>query len=208
MPHMPMSRDVPPATPAWSSPETSSTPCSIASPSTLAVADVDVDDPAWIFYTSGTTGRPKGAMLSHAVLGFVTVSWLADLTPLDERDVTLHAAPLSHGAGFHALAAVARAAHQVIPDTVSFDPTAILEVIRAHGVTNTWMVPTQIVMLTEAAERAGISGSDLPSLAVRRLRRGADHTGGGDSGAGPLRADLRATVRAGGDADDGDRAAA
>jgi long-chain acyl-CoA synthetase len=103
-------------------------------------------------------------MLSHAVLNFVTVSWLADLTPLDERDVTLHACPLSHGAGFHALAAVARAAHQVIPDAVSFDPAAILDVIRERRVTNTWLVPTQIVMLTDAAEKAGISGSDLPSL--------------------------------------------
>jgi acyl-CoA synthetase (AMP-forming)/AMP-acid ligase II len=131
-----------------------------AQPSTLEPAEVDGDDTAWIFYTSGTTGRPKGAMLSHAVLNYVTVSWFADLTPLDETDVTLHMAPLSHGAGFHALAATTRGAHQVIPDSVSFDPLAILEQIRSAGVTNTWMVPTQIVMLTEAAP-ADLS---LPSL--------------------------------------------
>ncbi|MDO8365058.1 MAG: AMP-binding protein [Actinomycetota bacterium] len=117
----------------------------------LEPADVHPDTTAWIFYTSGTTGFPKGAMLSHAVLSYVTVSWLADLTPLDETDVTLHAAPLSHGAGFHAIAATARAAHQIIPDPVSFDPAGILQLIRDEGVTNTWMVPTQIVMLTEAA---------------------------------------------------------
>jgi acyl-CoA synthetase (AMP-forming)/AMP-acid ligase II len=128
------------------------------------VADVSATDTAWIFYTSGTTGRPKGAMLSNACLGFCTVSWLADLTPLDEHDVTLHAAPLTHGAGFHALAAVARGAHQVIADSVSFDAAAVLDAIRRHGVTNTWLVPTQIVLLTDAAERAGIAGEDLTSL--------------------------------------------
>jgi long-chain acyl-CoA synthetase len=126
----------------------------------LPPAEVDPADIAWLFYTSGTTGHPKGAMLSHGVLHFVTVSWLADLTPLDETDVTLHAAPLSHGAGFHALAATARAAHQVIPSTASFDPAAILTLINEMGVTNTWMVPTQIVMLVDAAP----DGLDIPTL--------------------------------------------
>jgi long-chain acyl-CoA synthetase len=126
----------------------------------VALAEVAAEDVAWLFYTSGTTGRPKGAMLSHAVLHFVTVSWLADLTPLDETDVTLHAAPLSHGAGFHALAATARAAHHVIPPTPSFDPAGVLELINDVGVTNTWLVPTQIVMLTDAAPE----GITLPSL--------------------------------------------
>jgi long-chain acyl-CoA synthetase len=52
----------------------------------------------------------------------------------------------------------------VIPDGVSFDAGAMLDVVRDRGVTNTWMVPTQIVMLTDAAERAGITGADLPTL--------------------------------------------
>ncbi len=116
-----------------------------------AIVDTSPEDLAWIFYTSGTTGKPKGAMLSHSVLSFVTVAWLADLMPLDESDVTLHAAPLSHAAGFHALAATARAAHQIIPDQPGFDPALTLELIRSQGVTNTWMVPTQIIRLTEAA---------------------------------------------------------
>ena len=127
-------------------------------------AEVGPDDIAWIFYTSGTTGHPKGAMLPHDVLNFVTVSWLADLTPLTEHDVTLHATPLTHGAGFHALAAVGRAAHNVILDEPHFDPPAVLDVLAVREVTNTWLVPTQIVLLTEAAERAGLTGADLPQL--------------------------------------------
>jgi long-chain acyl-CoA synthetase len=131
------------------------------SESSPVAVPVDGDDLAWLFYTSGTTGRPKGAMLTHGILGFVTASWLADLTPMDERDVTLHAAPLSHGAGFHALAATARGAHQVIPAEARFDPAAILELMARRGITNTWLVPTQIVMLLDAL---GATSPDLPAL--------------------------------------------
>ena len=165
-----------------------------------AVVDVARDDLAWLFYTSGTTGRPKGAMLTHGNLGFVVASWLADLTPMTEGDVTLHAAPLSHGAGFHALAAVARGAHQVIPAGTRFDPAAIVELMARYGVTNTWLVPTQIVMLVDAV---GDQPPDLPSLrhivyggAPFRSRRPAP-------GARRVRAPVRAALRPGRDADDG-----
>ncbi len=126
-----------------------------------AAVAVDRDHLAWLFYTSGTTGRPKGAMLTHGNLSFVTASWLADLTPMTEADVTLHAAPLSHGAGFHALAATARGAHQIVPPGTRFDPAAILELVAGARVTNTWMVPTQIVMLLD---HVGEHAPALPDL--------------------------------------------
>jgi len=132
-----------------------------ASDPSSAVVPVDRDDLAWLFYTSGTTGRPKGAMLTHGNLAFVTASWLADLTPMTGDDVTLHAAPLSHGAGFHALATTARGAHHVIPDATSFDPLAVLDLLARAHVTNTWMVPTQIVMLVDAL---GERVPELPEL--------------------------------------------
>jgi acyl-CoA synthetase (AMP-forming)/AMP-acid ligase II len=125
-------------------------------------ATVDRDTLAWLFYTSGTTGRPKGAMLSHGVLSFVVASWLADLTPMTEHDVTLHAAPLTHCAGFHALATTARGAHHVIAPAGRFDPAATIALLAERRVTNTWLVPTQIIMLADAAAEQPI---DLPDLA-------------------------------------------
>lgn len=115
-----------------------------------ATVEVDEDTPAWLFYTSGTTGRPKGATLTHKNLSFVTLSWLVDLMALTPNDTTLHAAPLTHGAGFHAIAAVAKGARQVIPTATGFDAEVILTLMEVEQVTNTWLVPTQINRLVDA----------------------------------------------------------
>ncbi len=113
-------------------------------------ADVADGDLAWLFYTSGTTGRPKGAMLTVGNLLFAVVGWLADVVPLGVGDVTLHAAPLTHGAGFYALAATAKGAHQVLAGTGRFDPEHVLDLVESAGVTNTWLVPTQINRLVRS----------------------------------------------------------
>ena len=70
---------------------------------------------AWLFYTSGTTGRPKGAMLSHRNLLFACHCYYADIDYIDTRDTILHAAPLTHGSGLYGLAHIARGGTQRHP---------------------------------------------------------------------------------------------
>jgi acyl-CoA synthetase (AMP-forming)/AMP-acid ligase II len=123
--------------------------------------DVTDEDLAWLFYTSGTTGRPKGAMLTHGVLTFVSVGWVADLMALEPEDVGLHAAPLTHGAGFHALALTMKGATQVLLRPPRFDPENFCATVQRHQVTNAWLVPTQIKMLLNYQ---GLEKWDLSSL--------------------------------------------
>ncbi len=115
-----------------------------------AEAPVAHDDPLWFFYTSGTTGRPKAAMLTHGQMAFVVANHLADLIPgTDERDVSIAVAPLSHGAGVHALMNVARGVATVLMPSERLEPEVFWQLVERHRVSNVFTVPTIVKMLVE-----------------------------------------------------------
>jgi fatty-acyl-CoA synthase len=116
----------------------------------LPTAEVERDDPCWFFFTSGTTGRPKAAALTHGQMGFVATNHLCDLMPgTTHRDVSLALAPLSHGAGIHALAQVARGAKTILLSGDHFDPEEAWRLVERWRVNNMFTVPTILKMLTE-----------------------------------------------------------
>ena len=113
-------------------------------------AAVDYDDPCWFFFTSGTTGRSKAAVLTHGQMTFVVTNHLADLTPgTTEQDASLVVAPLSHGAGVHQLMQSARGAKTILLSTERFDIDEAFRLIAQHRVSNLFTVPTILKMMVE-----------------------------------------------------------
>jgi fatty-acyl-CoA synthase len=118
----------------------------------MELATVDRDDPCWFFYTSGTTGRPKAGILTHGQMAFVVTNHLCDLMPgMTEQDVSLVVAPLSHGAGVHSVAQVARGAASVLLPGERLDVAEAWRLVAQHRVTNMFTVPTILTMLTRHA---------------------------------------------------------
>ena len=113
----------------------------------IGVQSVDPEDTAWLFYTSGTTGKPKGAMLSHRALVGMALRYYADIDQITEADCMLHAAPLSHGGGLYSLPHIARASHQVIPASQGFDPAEIVEMMQHYDNMTFFAAPTMLMRL-------------------------------------------------------------
>jgi fatty-acyl-CoA synthase len=130
----------------------------IAAHAGTAVSDARVDyhDPCWFFFTSGTTGRSKAAVLTHGQMAFVVTNHLADLMPgTTEDDASLVVAPLSHGAGVHQLVQSARGVPTILLSSERFDIDEAYRLIERHRVSNMFTVPTILKMMVEhpAADR-------------------------------------------------------
>ena len=116
------------------------------------------DDIAWLFYTSGTTGRPKGAMLSNGNLHAMAYAYLADVDYPRPGGATVYAAPMSHGAGLYSLVHVLQGSAHVVPASGGFEPAELLALGRHFGDVALFAAPTMVKRLVNHAREAGANG--------------------------------------------------
>ena len=105
--------------------------------------------PAWLFYTSGTTGRPKGATLTHGNLLAMADAFFIGINPVEAGDHLVHAAPMSHGSGLYIIPHLMKGASQVIPKSGKFQAEELVDLINYFTRCTVFAAPTMLQRLLD-----------------------------------------------------------
>ncbi|WP_114284244.1 class I adenylate-forming enzyme family protein [Candidatus Halocynthiibacter alkanivorans] len=132
---------------------------------TLSVpARMSGDDMIWLFYTSGTTGRPKGVMMTCANIQAMILGYTSAIGAHSARDATLYAAPMSHGAGIYNFMHVMTGGRHICPKSGGFDEVEIQTLAPQVGRISMFAAPTMVRRMVDHAKATGGSGEGIDTI--------------------------------------------
>jgi long-chain acyl-CoA synthetase len=143
--------DSPEADALWTMPHASD------APPTKPIIERQSDDLAWLFYTSGTTGRPKGVMITHRNLMTMGLAYFTDVDAITDQDAIVYAAPMSHGAGLYAIPHLMAGARHVVPASGGFDAAELFALGQSVGPLSMFAAPTIVKRLVDHAEQTSLT---------------------------------------------------